>query len=100
MSKEETEEESGKITTLEDINEFIQDTINPGLAMHGGYLKIVDYNQETGVLDLFMGGGCQGCASSTATLKLMITTTLTEEFPGITSIEDATDHSAGMNPYY
>lgn len=93
-NKEET------LVSLEDINEFIQETINPGLAMHGGYIEIVNFNQESGALSISMGGGCQGCASSTATLKLMITNALTEEFPGLTSVEDATNHSLGENPYY
>jgi Fe/S biogenesis protein NfuA len=86
--------------TLEDISEFINEFINPGLEVHSGYLEIVTYDKETKSLKIVMGGGCQGCASASATLKLMITNALMEEFPSLASIEDATNHSAGANPYY
>ena len=92
--------EEDKEITLEDITEFIKEYINPGLEVHSGYLEIVAYDKEAKSLSIVMGGGCQGCASSSATLKLMITNALMEEFPGLTSVEDATNHSAGTNPYY
>jgi Fe/S biogenesis protein NfuA len=82
------------------IEQFIEEDVNPGLAMHGGFLAINDYDEESGALRVTMGGGCHGCASSTVTLKRMITHALQENFPGITSVEDATDHAAGQSPYY
>ncbi|MBK26149.1 MAG: hypothetical protein CME70_19280 [Halobacteriovorax sp.] len=84
----------------EQIEKYIEEDINPGLASHGGFLNIHSYDEESGILYVTMGGGCQGCASSTITLKLMITHALTTEFPGLESVEDATDHSQGINPYY
>jgi len=84
----------------EQIEEFIAEEINPGLEMHGGYLAVESYDSATGVLNVTMGGGCQGCASSTITLKLMITHALKDKFPGIESVEDATNHAMGQNPYY
>ena len=86
--------------TKEQIEEYITEDINPGLEMHGGYLTVQGYDEKSGVLHVAMGGGCQGCASSTITLKLMITHALQEKFPGIESVEDATDHMMGQNPYY
>jgi len=86
--------------TQEDIQQFINDMINPGLEMHGGYLSISEFNVETKVLKVTMGGGCHGCASSAVTLKLMIDNALREQFPDITEIEDVTDHYTGANPYY
>ena len=82
------------------IENFIDEMINPGLEMHGGYLQIHEYDDASGVLSVTMGGGCHGCASSTVTLKLMITHAIKEEFPGITDVVDATDHAQGQNPYY
>lgn len=82
------------------IEKFIDEMINPGLEMHGGYAQIQDYDESTGVLGIMMGGGCQGCASATVTLKLMITHAIQEEFPGISEVVDATDHALGQNPYY
>ncbi len=47
-----------------------------------------------------MGGGCQGCSMSQATLKQGIEQTLRQEIPFLGSIYDTTDHAAGLNPYY
>ena len=84
----------------ESIQKYIDDDINPGLAMHGGYLEISTLDSESGVLEIKLGGGCQGCASSTATLKLMIENALKMEFPELNEIVDATDHDAGLNPFF
>ena len=82
------------------IQKFIDDDINPALAMHGGFISIDKYDDEHKHLYLRLGGGCQGCASSTITLKLQVRTFLLEEFPDLKEIEDVTDHDAGINPYY
>ena len=47
-----------------------------------------------------MGGGCQGCGAADVTLKSGIERLIKEEIPEITEVLDATDHSAGTNPYY
>ena len=49
---------------------------------------------------LTMGGGCQGCALSAATLREGIQVAIKEAIPEVTDIIDATDHSAGDNPFY
>ena len=86
--------------TKDEIQEFIDDVINPALQRHDGYLLVESFDKDTNILKVHMGGGCQGCASSVTTLKLMIGNTLREEFPAIAGIEDMTDHDAGKNPYY
>ena len=82
------------------LQKFIDEDINPGLEMHGGYLKINKFDEENSHLYLEMGGGCQGCASSAITLQLMIRELLMEQFPLLKEIEDVTDHNSGENPYY
>jgi Fe/S biogenesis protein NfuA len=47
-----------------------------------------------------MGGGCQGCAMSAATLRDGITTSIHEAIPEVTEVIDVTDHNAGDNPFY
>ena len=47
-----------------------------------------------------MGGGCQGCSMSQATLTEGIQRAIVEAVPEITEVVDATDHSAGDNPFY
>ena len=89
-----------KVMTKEEIQTYINENINPGLEMHGGFLLIKGFDEESKTLRVEMGGGCHGCASSTATLKLVITQLLKEEFPSIGDIIDVTDHAQGVNPYY
>lgn len=78
--------------------EMLEKEINPAVASHGGYIELLDVRKN----DIFikMGGGCQGCAMSTATLKQGVETALRKEIPRLGSIYDTTDHAAGMNPYY
>lgn len=80
------------------IRKVIDDMINPAVASHGGEVHLVDYVNNDVYLRL--SGGCQGCASSSATLKNGIERLLREEFPDIRNIVDVTDHQAGDNPYY
>ena len=47
-----------------------------------------------------MGGGCQGCASSKATLKQGIEVAIKQAVPEIVHVIDMTDHTSGANPYY
>ena len=80
------------------IRKVIDDMINPAVASHGGEVHLVDFVNNDVYLRL--SGGCQGCASSNATLKNGIERLLREEFPDIRNIVDVTDHQAGDNPYY
>ena len=86
--------------TRNDIQNVIDDEINPGLAMHGGYILIHDFDEEQKSLKLQMGGGCHGCASSKLPMMLGVERHFKEVFPDIGDIEDVTDHLAGENPYY
>ena len=82
------------------IQEYIDENINPGLEMHGGFLLVKSLDANSKNLSVEMGGGCQGCSSSAATLKNAIDYMLREEFPELGEIEDVTNHLAGENPYY
>ena len=53
---------------LEDrINYTLYSEINPGLAAHGGEIKLVELTEDK-VAILAFGGGCQGCAAVDLTL--------------------------------
>ena len=86
--------------TRNDIQNIIDDEINPGLAMHGGYILIHDFDEDQKSLKLQMGGGCHGCASSKLTMMLGVERHFREVFPDIGDIVDVTDHLTGENPYY
>ena len=47
-----------------------------------------------------MGGGCQGCAMSAATLTEGIRASILEAIPEIKDVVDVTDHSSGEQPFY
>lgn len=82
----------------ERVQQVIDEVINPGIAAHGGFVELVDVSEDT--LHLRMGGGCQGCAASAATLRQGIERMVRQEVPQIQNIVDVTDHTAGANPYY
>jgi len=82
------------------IQKFVDEDINPGLGMHGGYLLIQNFDDEKKSIKVEMGGGCQGCDNARITLRLQVETLLREEFPELGDIEDITDHFSGTNPYY
>lgn len=82
----------------ERVQTLIDEVINPGIAAHGGYVELVDVSDDT--LYLRMGGGCQGCAASAATLRQGIERMVRQEVPEIEHIIDVTDHAAGATPYY
>lgn len=83
---------------IQKVMKVIQDKINPQVSSHGGFIELIDVNDK----DLFirMGGGCQGCAASTATLKQGVEQTLREEIQDLGQVIDTTDHNAGSNPYF
>jgi Fe/S biogenesis protein NfuA len=80
------------------VQKLIDDKINPGVAGHGGVITLVDVKEDSVYVRL--GGGCHGCASSTATLKQGIETMIFAEIPEIKNVVDVTDHAGGSNPYY
>ena len=82
----------------EKVQQLLTQQINPSLAAHGGWAELVKV-EESNVF-LTMGGGCQGCAMSAATLREGITVMISELIPEVTEVIDTTDHNAGETPYY
>jgi Fe/S biogenesis protein NfuA len=80
------------------IQKMLDEEVNPSVASHGGHIELVDYANR--VCYIRMTGGCQGCASSAATLKNGVEQAVFKAFPRVRSVVDLTDHAAGSNPYY
>ena len=76
----------------------LEQAVNPALASHGGFATLVGVDGNNVVVT--MGGGCQGCAASAMTLREGITKMLKDAIPEIDEVIDATDHTAGENPFY
>jgi Fe/S biogenesis protein NfuA len=85
-------------TSAEKLQQLLDQQINPSLAAHGGFAELVGVDAATAYIT--MGGGCQGCSMSAATLREGITVMIGQAIPEITEVIDATDHSAGQNPFY
>ena len=82
---------------IRQIEELFDDQIRPALAAHGGNVEVVDIDNNK--LFVKLQGGCQGCSSSSATLKDGIQTLVKQNFPEIEEVVDLTDHNSGDNPY-
>jgi len=80
------------------VQEVIDRQINPGVGSHGGMVTLVEVRD--GAAYLRFGGGCQGCAAVDVTLKQGVETAIRSAVPAIRAIVDATDHEAGVDPYY
>jgi len=61
------------------------DSVRPFLQTHGGEVELV--GTEGGVVRLRMKGNCQGCPSSSATLRDRIEAAIVEAAPDATAIE-------------
>ncbi len=86
-------------TIAEKVTQLLDLRINPALASHGGFAGLVRVEDDNTVV-INMGGGCQGCSMSQATLSQGIRQAILEAIPEVVDVVDATDHSAGTNPYF
>lgn len=80
------------------IQEIIDNQINPGVASHGGHVEMLDFQE--GTVYVRLGGGCQGCGMVDVTLRQGIEAMLKETVAEVEQVVDTTDHASGSNPYY
>ncbi len=80
------------------VQTVIEQQVNPSIASHGGFATLVSIDDDT--VYLTMGGGCQGCAMSKATLRQGIEVAIKQAVPEISHVVDVTDHQNGANPFY
>lgn len=83
----------------EKVVQLLDAHVNPMLGSHGGFAEFVGTDDDDNVY-VTMGGGCQGCAASAATLRDGIRTAIMEAIPEVHDVIDTTDHAAGENPFY
>jgi Fe-S cluster biogenesis protein NfuA len=82
----------------EKVQQVLDDQINPGVASHGGYVELLDVQDDN--IFIRMGGGCQGCGAADVTLKMGIERLIRDQVPQVREIFDTTDHASGQNPFY
>jgi len=80
------------------VQQVLDDMINPGVASHGGYVELLDVQDDN--IFIRMGGGCQGCGAADVTLKMGIERIIREHVPQVREVLDTTDHASGQNPFY
>ena len=80
------------------VQQLLDQEVNRSIANHGGKISLVDIRE--GKLFISMSGGCQGCASSQVTLRQGFEVMVKRVAPEIVEIVDATDHTAGKQPFY
>ena len=62
------------------------DEIRPALQFDGGDAELVDFSEDTGVVQLRLHGACSGCGMSTLTLQAGVERILKERVPEITAV--------------
>ncbi len=68
------------------IKNFLDQEIRPFVAMDGGDVTFNNFNEGTGLLQINMTGACDGCPSSTATLKMGIESRIQEIIPEVKEV--------------
>lgn len=80
------------------LQRVIDEEINPGIASHSG---VITLNRVVGnTAYITMGGGCQGCAASTITLRSGVEGAFRQAEPFLGAVLDETDHLSGSNPFF
>merc|ERR1711871_94234 len=88
------EPEISDTTILEDddeivamIKELLETRIRPAVQEDGGDIFYVSFDHGTGVVMLQLAGSCQGCPSSSVTLKNGVENMLMHYIPEVTAVE-------------
>ena len=62
------------------------EAIRPALQSDGGDVRVVNLDQENGVVDIELMGACGGCPMSTMTLKAGIERILKDRVEGLNEV--------------
>jgi Fe-S cluster biogenesis protein NfuA len=62
------------------------DAIRPALQADGGDMRVLEYDQDSGIVDIELMGACGGCPMSSMTLKAGIERILKDRVPGLNEV--------------
>ena len=62
------------------------DAIRPALQADGGDMRVLEFDENTGVVDIELLGACGGCPMSSMTLKAGIERILRDRVPGLNEV--------------
>ena len=91
--------ERTKEEIIENIKYIIDQYVQPAVEQHGGYIKLEDFDQESGRVLVLLQGSCSGCASSTITLKMGVENMLKHYVKEVNGV-DGMDDPNFNDPYY
>lgn len=69
---------------LTEIETVVQEEIRPKLALHGGDIRLLSF--QNGVLRFELLGQCSGCPSASITTEELIRSVLTEAVPQVKDV--------------
>ncbi len=76
------------------------DAIRPALQSDGGDMRVLELDEESGVVDIELLGACGGCPMSTMTLKAGIERILRDRVPGLSEVRaKGIDFDVADQPY-
>lgn len=88
-----------KYDIKDQIKILFETEINTILSQHGGFIELIDIeNDETLIIKFH--GGCQGCGMVNFTMTNYIEKIIKKNFPQINEIKDTTSHEIRKNSYY
>jgi Fe-S cluster biogenesis protein NfuA len=62
------------------------DSIRPALQADGGDVRLVDINEEEGVVRVELQGACSGCPSAQITLAMGVERAIKEKVPEVKEV--------------
>lgn len=83
-----------------DIKIQLDEKVAPMVAHHGGAVYFLDFDVDTGEVELMLSGSCSGCAGSTITLKYGVENLLKHYIPEVKSVYGKDDPSTMSQPYF
>ncbi len=63
------------------------DGIRPYIGSHRGTVEVIDFDTDSGVVYVRLGGTCQGCSAASVTLKHGIEERLRRILPEVSAVE-------------
>jgi Fe-S cluster biogenesis protein NfuA len=86
------------VKTVEELNRYMDNTVNVLISAHNGRVDVV--GREDSTVYVTMSGGCHGCAGAKHTLGLIVSKAIVGFDPSVTEVVDTTDHDSGESPYF
>ena len=67
----------------QEIERVLDQYVRPLLRSHGGYIEVLEFTEEDGLLRFRLMGQCAGCPAADLTTEELIHTELTQRLPQV-----------------